>query len=142
MRSTARVGALLLLTVLGPGHRAWAGDVVVIVSAKSRIAELTQSQVTDLFLGRLKQLSDGTRLVPVDHPEGSAARDEFYSRYAGKTPAQLKAYWSKMIFTGRGQPPVILADAAEVRKRVARDPQSIAYLERALADDTVRILPP
>jgi hypothetical protein len=41
----------------------------------------------------------------VDQKLGSAARDEFYSKVAARTPELMKAHWTKMMFTGRGQPP-------------------------------------
>lgn len=116
-------------------------EVVAVVSARSPINLLTQAQIADLFLGRLTRLPDGTVAVPLDQPEGSAARDEFYLRMAGKSPAQLKAFWSKLIFTGRGRPPKSLSDSSEILKAVRDNPAAIGYVDRKYADPTVRILP-
>jgi hypothetical protein len=76
--------------------------------------------------------------APLDQRIGSAVRDEFYLRIANKTPALLKAYWSKMVFTGRGQPPGELADSAAIRRKVADDPDAIGYIERGALDPSVR----
>jgi hypothetical protein len=57
---------------------------------------------------------------------------------AGKTPALLKAHWSKMVFTGRGQPPREASDSAAVRRRVAGNPELIGYIERGALDGSVR----
>jgi len=78
--------------------------------------------------------------VPIDQDEGSVARDEFYQVVVGKNPGQLKAYWSKVIFTGRGKPPAVVADGAAARKRVASDSHAIAYVERTLVDETVKVV--
>jgi ABC-type phosphate transport system substrate-binding protein len=142
MRSANRVGWVLLALALGVGPDGAAADVVVIVSTKSEIAKLTRSEVADIFLGKASRLPEAGRVEPLDQPEGSAARDEFYETFAGKSAAQIKAHWSKIIFTGRGQPPAQVADGLEARKRVAENPNIIAYVEREQVDDSVRIVSP
>jgi len=115
-------------------------DVVAVVSAKNPVAALSKSQVVAIFLGKSTRFPDGAPAMPIDRTEGVPARDEFYSTFAGKSAAQIKAYWSKIIFTGRGQPPRTAADEAEVRKLLAADPQAIAYLERSSVDASVKVL--
>jgi ABC-type phosphate transport system substrate-binding protein len=116
-----------------------AGDVVAVVSARSQVTVLNKNQAADIFLGKTTHFPDGSPALPLDQPEGSTARDEFYSRYAGKTPAQVKAYWSKIIFTGRGQPPMEVATGIELRKRIAENPSAIGYIDQSLVDGSVRV---
>jgi ABC-type phosphate transport system substrate-binding protein len=116
-------------------------EVVAVVGAKSPIDALSQAQIADVFLGKLTRLPSGTLPVPLDQSEGSPLRDEFYLRVAGKSPAQLKAFWSKLIFTGRGRPPRSVASSTEVLKLVRENPSAIGYIDRRFADNTVRILP-
>jgi ABC-type phosphate transport system substrate-binding protein len=142
MRTAQRLGIVLMLVGMAVGQAAVADDVVVIVSVDSKIAALTKDQVADIFLGRLKQLVDGKSVEPIDQPEGSPTRNAFYSKYVGKTPAELKAHWAKIIFTGRGQPPPTVPGASDALLRVAQDPRAIAYIDRALADGRVKILIP
>lgn len=115
-------------------------DVVAVVSSKSPITSLSKDQVADLFLGRMSRLPNGALIVPVDQAEGSAAFDQFYEKIAGKSPAQIKAYWSKIIFTGRGQPPRALRNDDEVKKHLAQNPQAIGYIDEKMLDDSVRVL--
>ena len=115
-------------------------DAVAVVSARAEVASLTSEQVAALFLGKMSALPDGTPLEPVDQPEGSAVRDEFYSRIVGKTPAQVKAYWSRLVFTGKGQPPRVAAGDVAVRKLVAGHPGTIGYVDRSAVDSTLRIV--
>ena len=115
-------------------------DVVAVVSSKSPITSLSKDQVADLFLGRMSRLPNGALIVPVDQAEGSAAFDQFYEKIAGKSPAQIKAYWSKIIFTGRGQPPRALRNDEEVKKHLAQNPQAIGYIDEKMLDDSVRVL--
>jgi ABC-type phosphate transport system substrate-binding protein len=129
-------GALLLLATAG--QAAAAADLVVIVSARSPVAALRPDQVAAIFLGQAARFPDGVEAVPLDLPLGSKLRDEFYERVANKTPALLKAHWSKMVFTGRGQPPGEAMDSGAVRRRVADNPELIGYIERSALDASVR----
>jgi ABC-type phosphate transport system substrate-binding protein len=115
-------------------------DVVVVVSSKSPLTTLSKSQIADMFFGKAGRLSSGVQPVPIDQAEGSTARDEFYLKVADKSAAQMKAYWSKLIFTGRGQPPQVVRDSAEMKKRVLGNLAAIGYIDSNMLDDTVRVL--
>jgi hypothetical protein len=115
-----------------------AADLVVIVSARSAVSAMRADQVAAIFLGQTARFPDGLEAVPLDQPLGSPLRNEFYQRVASKTPALLKAHWSKMVFTGRGQPPAEVLDSAAVRRRVADNPELIGYIERGALDASVR----
>ena len=136
-----RAGKLLLVALCGCIGAVARADVVAVVGAHSPIGALSQAEIADVFLGRLKKLPNGMLAVPLDQAEGSPIRDEFYERMVGKSPAQLKAFWSKLIFTGRGRPPKALADHTEVLQAVRANPAAIGYVDRRYADATVRILP-
>jgi ABC-type phosphate transport system substrate-binding protein len=115
-------------------------DVVAVVSAKNPITTLSRSQVVDIFLGKANRFPDGTQAVPIDQAEGSAARDEFYDKLAGRSAAQIKAYWSKIIFTGRGQPPSTVSNDIEMKKRISENTAAIGYIDRTMVDDSVRVV--
>jgi ABC-type phosphate transport system substrate-binding protein len=115
-------------------------DVVAVVSVKSAVTALSKNQVIDIFLAKSVRFPDGSPAVPIDQTEGAAARDEFYSNFSGKSAAQLKAYWSKIIFTGRGQPPKALSNSDEIKKLLAQNPSAIGYIDRSLVDNNLRIV--
>ena len=142
MNRAALIAALTLglSLALSLGPCTAAADVVAVVSAKSPVATLSKSQAEDIFLGKSNRFPDGSPAVPIDQVEGSAARDEFYLRFTGKSPAQIKAHWSKIIFTGRGQPPREFANGAEVKKRIAENPSDIGYIEQSQVDASVKVL--
>ncbi|MBK8738065.1 MAG: phosphate ABC transporter substrate-binding protein [Betaproteobacteria bacterium] len=130
--------ALGLLLGLSVGSAA--AEVVVVVSKNCPVTALTREQVVDIFLGKASRFPDGTRAVPIDHLEGSALRDEFYLKFAVRSPAQVKAHWSKIIFTGRGQPPQEIANAGDLKKVMAENPNAIGYIEQNLVDASVKVL--
>lgn len=135
-----RAGCVVVGLALSLGTGAAAADVVAVVSAKNPVTALSRNQIVDIFLGKTSRFPDGSPVMPIDHIEGSAERDEFYARFAGKSPAQLKAYWSKIIFTGRGRPPREVSNSAEVKKLVVEHPNAIGYIERNLVDGSVKVL--
>jgi ABC-type phosphate transport system substrate-binding protein len=119
-------------------HNAAAGELVVIVSSKSPISALRQEQVADIFLGQIASFPGGLEAIALDQSIGSPERDEFYSKVASKTRPLVKAYWTKMIFTGRGQPPREIGGSAAVRKMVADNPSLIGYIDKSALDASVK----
>jgi ABC-type phosphate transport system substrate-binding protein len=138
MRLLRRPRLLAAVLLASCAALAQAGDLVVIVSARSPVEALRPEQVAAIFLAQSPRFPNGAVASALDQAVGSLERDQFYLRVAGKTPALLKAYWSKMVFTGRGQPPRELAGSAAVRRAVADDPALIGYIEREALDPSVR----
>lgn len=116
-------------------------DVVVVVSAKSPVGPLTGDQISEVFLGKTSTVGS-VNVVPVDLAEGNATRDEFYQKFVGKSAPQLKAYWSKLIFSGKGQPPKELPDNAAVKKAVNDNPNTVGYIEKSAVDASVKVVSP
>lgn len=115
-------------------------DVVVIVSAKSAITRLTAEQVTKIFLGKTATFPNDGDAVPIDQAEGNATRNEFYAKVVNKSPSQMSAYWTKIIFTGDGYPPKQLEGNLNVRNAVAGNQNAIGYIDRSAVDSSVRVI--
>jgi ABC-type phosphate transport system substrate-binding protein len=129
---------LMLCTVICTSS-AWA-DVVVVVSARSSVTRLNADHIAKIFLGKINTYPSGGNAVPLDQPEGSVARDEFYLKVANKSAAQLTAYWAKVIFTGDGYPPRLLEGNSAVKRAVAGNPNAIGYIEKSVVDSSVRVI--
>ncbi|MDO8988985.1 MAG: phosphate ABC transporter substrate-binding protein [Sideroxyarcus sp.] len=136
-RKCLMLSLLLAATMLAASARA---EVVVVVSSKSNITRLTAEQTTKIFLGKVVTFPNGVTAFPLDQPEGSAVRDEFYSKVARKNASQLTAYWAKIIFTGDGRPPKTLTDNLSVRKAVAASPNAIGYIDKSVVNRSVRVV--
>jgi ABC-type phosphate transport system substrate-binding protein len=109
-------------------------EVVAVVGAKSPAASMTNDQIAQFFLGK------STAMTPIDQPDGSAVRNEFYKKVADKEASQAKALWSKLVFTGKATLPKEVAGSADVKKAVAADPKAIGYIEKAAVDATVKVV--
>lgn len=121
-----------LLTIASAG-----AEIVVIVNNKNPVNSLNADQVEKLFLGKSSAFPDGAAAIPVDLPKG-AEREQFYQKSTGKSPSQLRAYWSKQIFTGSGQPPKEAESVQEMVNLVGRNPNLIGYVDKAAVNNTVK----
>lgn len=132
---------LLLLPRAAEASRADAArdtGVVVVVSSESPVTEIPGLHLADLYLGRTSRFPDGEPAVPLDRAPGSPVREAFYRTFVGRTPAEIKAHWARLVFTGRGRPPPEVESGEAMRERVAADPRAIGYLDRSLVDASVR----
>lgn len=114
-------------------------EIVVIVNSKNPTTSLNATQVERLFLGKSSSFPDGAAALPIDQPKG-AERDQFYLKATGKTASQLKAYWSKVVFTGAGQPPQEIESAQDVVDLVAKNPNVLGYIEKSAVNSSVRVV--
>ena len=129
-RKATQISIALSLLAAGAVY----GEVVVVVNPQSAAASMTADQVADVYLGKSSSLS------PVDLPESSEVRTEFYKKIAGKDSAQVKAVWARLVFTGKATPPKEVASSADVKKAVAGDAKAIGYMEKSAVDGTVKVV--
>lgn len=115
-------------------------QVAVVVNPKNPAASMTADQVSSIFLGKTNTLPSGAAAQAVDLPDSAAAREHFYSKATGKSSAQVKAAWSRLVFSGKGTPPKELGSAAEVKKFVAANPDAIGYIEKSAVDGSVKVV--
>jgi ABC-type phosphate transport system substrate-binding protein len=130
----------LIAMMSGATGTAAYAEVVIVVSAKNAATTISSDQASDIFLGKSTTLPGGGAIVAIDQADGSTVREEFYSKAVGKTPAQVKAYWSKQIFSGKGHPPKEAGDSAIIKGLVAGDPNLIGYIDKGALDTTVKSL--
>jgi ABC-type phosphate transport system substrate-binding protein len=110
---------------------AFADSLVVITNSAG--PAVTKEQVADVYLGKSKSLK------PLDLPNSAPAKAEFYQKVSGHDLSQVKATWSRLMFTGQGQPPKEMPDAAAVKKAVAADPKAVGYIAKADVDSSVKV---
>jgi len=111
---------------------------VVVIVHPSNSSSFDQSGISKLFLGKAKSFSDGNQAVPINQEESSSARKEFDSNVLSKSGSQLKAYWSKLIFTGKGSPPKEVSNDSDVIDLISKNPSMIGYVDAAALNDTVK----
>ena len=114
-------------------------DIAVIVNPANG-DNISKTDIANLYLAKTKTFPGGKNAIPLDRPEGSAARVEFVTKVIDKDEAQMKAYWSRLIFTGKAVPPKIMESDADVKDLVARNPDAIGFIDAGAADDSVKVV--
>ncbi|PAJ76149.1 phosphate ABC transporter substrate-binding protein [Pseudoalteromonas sp. NBT06-2] len=113
-------------------------DITVIVHPSNSNA-MDASSISRLFLGKSKKFPDGSIAIPLNQIEASSATAQFNSKALRKSSSQIKAYWSKLVFTGKGSPPKSVENNAAVLDLVSSNPNIIGYVESNVLTDKVKV---
>jgi len=127
----------LMIAALGPV--AFAEQVAIITHPDYKGSSISQSDLKNIFLGKKKTLPEGDKVTPVDQPEGSAVREEFYSKVVKKKPRKLKSYWAKKIFSGKGTPPKVIGDDSAVLDWVTSHPGTLGYVKKSAVGESKNV---
>jgi ABC-type phosphate transport system substrate-binding protein len=131
-RAALLIAAALLLA--GGQPVAAAADFVVVVNAANPESALPAANVSKMFLQRITHWTrTPERVMAVDLAEDSPVRASFSRAVHERSTAAVKAYWQKMIFSGRDVPPPEKASAAEVLAYVRANPGAIGYVPAGTA---------
>jgi ABC-type phosphate transport system substrate-binding protein len=112
----------------------------VIVSSNNGNASIDKNTISKIFLGKSKSFPDGSQALPIDQNEGTTAREAFNSNILGKSASQLKSYWSRLIFTGKGTPPKQSGNDSDVKALVSNNPNMIGYIDSSAVDGSVKVV--
>jgi len=127
----------ILIGLFNPLHTN--AEIAVIVNLTNNDT-LDKSQIKKIFLGKLKRFPSGSQTVAITQKASSKTRTEFDKKVLKKSASQLKAYWSKLLFTGKGQPPKEVLNDAEMLELVASNPNMIGFIDASSVSDTVKVI--
>lgn len=126
--------SIALAAALSASALSASAEIVIVVNPGNPATHMTPEQASQFFLGK------STMFTPVDQAESSPIRAEFYKKVADKDTTQVKAIWSKLVFTGKGSLPKELPSNAEVKKAIAADPHGIGYIDKSAVDASVKVI--
>ena len=112
---------------------------VAVIVHPSNANSIGEEDVQRLFLGKSKSFSGGGDALPINSKE-TGSRDQFNQNLLGKNESQVKAYWSQLVFTGKGTPPKELDSDDAVKAFVAANPNAIGYIDASKVDATVKAI--
>ena len=130
-----RICSLLLLFSLSPAF----ADISVIVNPANSDS-LSEKDIQRIFLGKTKSFPSGGEAKPLNVTADDPLRGEFDEKVLGRSSSQVTAYWSKLVFTGKGVPPTELGDSAAVLADVAGNAGAIGYVDSAAVTDAVKVV--
>lgn len=101
---------------------------VAVVVHPSNASSISQDDVAAIFLGKMKSFPGGSSAVPIVLNDATA--DEFNTKLLGKSSSQLQSYWSKLVFTGKANPPKSVS-SAEMIELIKSNPNMIGFVDSA-----------
>ena len=132
------VGIILWLGVF-ISHNSSA-EILVVVHASNPTNQLSREQVIDIYMGRNVHFPDGRTAAPVDLAANSLIRETYYGMLINKTVAQVNAFWSRLLFSGRATPPKVLPDTQSVIHFVSQNKNAIAYIDSESWNDSGKVV--
>jgi hypothetical protein len=140
-RSVKSIAATLLL-LLSVASSAYARqELVLIVSAQSKVEQLDPALAKRLFLG-LTVAENGVRLRPLLNESDAQLKDLFLQYIVSMSSSTYNQYLLRLaLLQGRTKPPVYKS-SRELIDAVAADPTVVGYVwvEDAVQDPRVRVL--
>ena len=113
--------------------------IVVVTAKETPVQVLTEQQVENIFLSRTNRLPNGDLVVPLELKKGKN-RAEFYQRIAGKSPTQLSAYWTTLVFSGRGRPPKGIGNLDSLVSKLEKTRGAISYLDEEEVPSELKVI--
>ncbi len=89
---------------------------IAVIGNFSSDPNITTAELKKIYLENGVRVSGGIFIQPIDYHEDNELRDEFYRKLLEKNRAQLKAYWARRVFTGKGTPPKSFSNLKEARE--------------------------
>jgi len=113
---------------------------IAIIVNPNNTNDVDVEAIKRIFLRKQSDFADGSPALAIDQNESSQVVSEFNKKVLGRSANQLKAYWAKLIFTGKGTPPTKVESDAEVLKIIASEPDKIGFVDSANVDGTVKVI--
>ncbi|MEW6982191.1 phosphate ABC transporter substrate-binding protein [Colwelliaceae bacterium 6471] len=113
---------------------------VAIVVHPSNNSSFDQSTIKKIFLGKTKSFSNGRSAILLSASPKDPVTEEFNEKVIGKSSNQVNAYWSKMIFTGKGTPPQEMSSTDAIISAISANPDAIGYVDASAATSAVKVV--
>jgi hypothetical protein len=112
----------------------YAQNVVLVVSSKSNLNEIKESELKSFFMGRTTELKKQSFKPTLLSKQ--KLHQEFVENYLHETPRKFSQKWQKLIFTGRAIKPEVYESEEEFILALQGDSTLIGYiLDTKLTED-------
>lgn len=130
-----------LLCLICVSVNAMAAAVNILVSPDEAKTHLDRTLLRAIFTMRLRQWPDGTPVHVFVLPDRDAITDRFCREQLGTYPYVMRDTWDRMVFTGTGLAPTVVASEQEMRERIRNTPGAIGYVHGDDASNIRGLLP-
>ncbi len=129
---------LVICILMAWSATAMASGVVLIANSGVEEESLSQKDVQAIFLNKKNSLANGKVKIAVQ--KNAVVHEAFLKTYVKKSPTQFKRYYKKLVFTGKGKAPKLVADDNAMLAFVASTPGALGYVSEGSALDQVKVI--
>jgi len=116
-------------------------EIDVVVPKSNNADSLSIEAVRKIFMGEKSSWAGGKRIIVLMLAPGQPERGVILREVFKMTESDYTKYFLQAAFTGRVQAaPKDLPSAAQMKARLAANPNAIGYLKKEDVDDSVRVL--
>jgi ABC-type phosphate transport system substrate-binding protein len=116
-------------------------EIDVVVPKSNNAGSLSIEAVRKIFMGEKSSWAGGKRIIVLMLAPGQPERGVILREVFKMTESDYTKYFLQAAFTGRVQAaPKDLPSAAQMKARLAANPNAIGYLKKEDVDDSVRVL--
>lgn len=113
---------------------------VAVIVHKDNAQSINKSMIKRIFLSKIRTMPNGVALESAGLSSKNPSTVEFNKKVLKKSSSQMKAYWSKLIFTGTGKPTKTYQSAEEVIDIVKNNINAIGYIDSSKVSGDVRVI--
>jgi ABC-type phosphate transport system substrate-binding protein len=114
-------------------------DMAVIVHPDNT-SNFNNDIIKKIFLGKQTKFTNGNRAIPMNATETLPTYVAFIDKIVGKSRTQINAYWTRLVFTGKGSMPATLASDTDIIATVAVNQGAISYVDSSSVTDKVKVI--
>ncbi|GAB1257510.1 hypothetical protein NBRC116495_08850 [Aurantivibrio plasticivorans] len=95
---------------------------------------LNSGALVRIYAMQKRAWSNGSRVSVFIMPKDITLHRQFVQRYLHMQPYQLDRFWHRLVFSGTGTIPQVVASVEEMIEKVAATPGAIGYIDSAEVD--------
>lgn len=134
-RRSLFAGLLIILGTVSADDR-----VVVVIDAQNDVERLTREEAINIFLGRFRRLPNGQAAIPIDRPKNPDLMADFYRLLVDKDLAEIRSYWSRLIFSGKTPPPRPSESIEDLLDQLSNTAGAIGYMRPHESTARLRVI--
>lgn len=115
-------------------------SVVLIGSSDIPVTSIRPIDVNHIFLGKKTEWVNGNPIKFVTLKDGDT-HISFLKVYIKKRPSQFKAYWNRMLFTGKGIVPRSFNSEKALMEFISENTGYIGYISGNPVNDNIKVIP-
>ena len=117
-----------------------ASAAIVVIGNPAGVATLSNNDVKNFFMGKKTRLSNGEKVKIIELTDGAAGRIAFHELATGRSESQVQSAWSRLVFTGKAEAPMQVANDAAVIQAVSASANAIGYVDESAVTSDVTVL--